>query len=293
MPDELAPPQAQEGTAAPAEVVPPTTEQVTSGAQPQTGTSATPDSEALRLKKSQETRERIEELNARSKAAQEYGEYWRQRFEESVKQQQTQPPAPAQEQVEPEPDPDEFDDPKTYTKAYTAWYDRKAEKRIQAIAQQTQKEAETAAERKLAKSEEEKRLRALNDGFGLKQQEFAEKTPGYWDAIKNPALSFFNGDFLEAIKGDEIGPQLAYHIATTPSVVAKLAAQSVPQRLATLGRLAADLSRPPPPPKVTAAPEPPTPIGSGSGGQVEPDKLSTTDWMTYRTKQILAKRQAR
>lgn len=288
MPDDIALPQAQEGTASPAAVASPAPDQVTSGAAPQAVIADAPD--GARPNRAQE---RIEELNARAKAATEYGEYWKSRFEESVKQQQTQPPAPVQELIDPEPDPDEFDDPKTYTKAYTAWYDKKAEKRIQAIAQQTQKEAETAAERKLAKAEEERRLRTLNDGFGLKQQEFAEKTPDYWDAIRNPALTFFNGDFLEALKADEIGPRLAYHISKTPKLVAQLAGQSVPQRLATLGRIAADLSRPAPPPKVTAAPAPPTPIGGGQGGEVDPSKLSTDDWMKHRTQQILAKRQAR
>lgn len=287
MPDELASPQAQEGTASPAAVVSPTPDQVTSGAAPQAAIADAPDGA-----RSNRAQERIEELNARAKAATEYGEYWRQRFEERDRQPAVAAPV-AQEQPEPEPNADEFDDPKTYTKAYTAWHDRRTERRIQQIAEQAKKDADTAADKRLAKAEEERRLRALNDGFGLRQHEYAEKNPGYWDAIKNPALNFFNGDFLEAIKADEIGPQLAHHIATTPALVAKLASQSVPQRLATLGRIAADLSRPAPPPKVTAAPAPPTPIGGGQGGEVDPSKLSVDDWMKHRTQQILAKRQAR
>lgn len=287
MPDEIAPTQAQEVTASPAAVVSPTPDQVTSGAAPQAVIADAPD--GARPSRAQE---RIEELNARAKAATEYGEYWRQRFEERDRQPAVAAPV-AQEQPEPEPDADEFDDPKAYTKAYTAWHDRKTEKRIQQIAEQAKKDADSAADKRLAKANEETRLRAINDGFGLRQQEFAEKTPDYWDAIRNPALTFFNGDFLEAMKADEIGPQLAYHISKTPKLVAQLAGQSVPQRLATLGRIAADLSRPAPPPKVTAAPAPPTPIGGGAGGTVDPSRLSIDDWMKHRTQELLAKRQAR
>lgn len=288
MPDEIVATPTQEGTASPAAAASPAPDQVTSGAAPTAAIADAPD--GARPSRAQE---RIEELNARARAGTEYGEYWRQRFEESQRQQTTAAPAPAQEQIEPEPDPDTFDDPKAYTKAYTSWYDKKAEKRIQAVTEQAQKAAETAAERRQAKADEEKRLRALNDSFGLRQQEFADKTPDYHDTIRNPALTFFNGDFLDALKGSEIGPQIAYHISKDAKLVAKLAGKSIPQRLAELGRIEAELSRPVPPPKVTAAPAPPTPIGGGAGGEVDPRKLSIDDWMSHRTKEILAKRQAR
>lgn len=290
MSDELAIAPAQEGAAPPAADASPASDQVTSGATP-TGGAIADAPDGARPSRAQE---RIEELNAQKKAAVEYGEFWRQRFEEQQQRQPTQAaPAPAQDTPDPEPDPDEFDDPKAYTKAYTAWYDKKAEKRIQAVTTQAQKDAETAAEKRLAKAEEERRLRALNDGFGLRQQEFAGKTADYFETIRNPALTFFNGEVLEVIKSSELGPQIAYHIAKSPQLVAKLAGKSVPQRLAELGRIEAELSRPAPPPKVTAAPAPPTPIGGGAGGEVDPSKLSISDWMSHRTKQILARRQSR
>jgi hypothetical protein len=286
-PEVNALPQAQEGTAAPAEVVIP--EPVTPGAAPQAEI-ATPESEVARRKA--ETRERIEELNARAKAGTEYGEYWRQRFEESQRAAPVVTPV-VQDTPDPEPDADAYDDPKDFTKAYAAWSRKELDKGIKRAAVEAQTNAEAAAQRTFAKAKEEERLKALNDQFGLKQQQFAEKNPGYWDAVRNPALSFFNGDFLEAIKSDENGPQIAMHIANTPAVVAKLASQSVPQRLATLGRIAAELSRPALPPKVTAAPAPPSPIGGGSGGEVDPSKLSVDDWMAHRTKEIQAKRLTR
>jgi hypothetical protein len=282
---------AQEGAAPPAETASPAVDQVTSGATP-TGGAIADAPDGARPSRAQE---RIEELNARAKAATEYGEFYRQRFEE-LQRQQSQPvqaPAPVVEQTAPEPNADEFDDPKEYTKAYAAWVRTEAAKETKRAVQEAQVNAKTEAEKALARSREEERLRAINDGFGLRQQQFAEKNPDYWDAVRNPALTFFNGDFLEALKASELGPQIALHIAKDPKVVARLAGKSVPQRLAELGRIEAELSRPAPPPKVTAAPAPPTPIGGGVGGQVDPSKLSIDDWMKHRTQQILAKRQAR
>ena len=291
MSDETAIAQAQQGTAAPAEGTSPAPEQVISEAAPQAAV-ASPDSEAQRLKRAQETRERIEELNAGKKAAIEVAEYWRKKFEEG--QQQPAPAvAAAPETVDPEPNPDDFDDSKAYTKAWATWYDKRSEKRIQGIAAEAQKQAESAAERKLAKAAEEKRLHELNDGFALRQFNFEQQTPDYADVIRNPALTFFNGDFLEAIKGSEIGPQLAYQIGKDPKLIASFAGKSIPQRLAALGRLEADLSRPAPPPKITAAPAPPTPIGGGAGGDVDPSKMSINDWMNWRTKQIRERAKSR
>lgn len=288
MSNEIAAAPAQESTVTPAEVVPPTTEEVTSGAPPQEGTSAA----APNGEKPNRAQERIEELSARARAAQEFGEYWRQRFEE----QQSKPaPAPTvvAEQPDPEPNADDFIDPKDFSRAYAGWSRKQTDRAIQQAVQQAQTAAQTASEKAIAKAKEEERLRALNDGFGLKQQEYAAKNPDYWDVIQNPSLKFFNGDFLEAIKGSELGPQLAHHIAKSPQVVARLMGQTIPQRLASLGRLEAELSRPAPPPKVTTAPAPPTPVGSGAGGEIDPSKLSTTEWIEWRKREILAKRQAR
>lgn len=291
MSDENAIAPAQTGAAAPAETASPAVEQVTSGAAPQAAIADAPAGA-----RSNRTQERIEELSARERAATEYGQFYRQRFEELQRQQSQQPAqaaAPAVEQPAPEPNADDFDDPKAYTKAYATWMRAESAKETARAVEKAQATAKTEAEKAHAKAREEERLRTLNDGFGLRQQQFAEKNPEYWDAVRNPALSFFNGDFLDALKASELGPQIALHIAKDPKVVARLAGKSVPQRLAELGRIEAELSRPAPPPKVTAAPAPPTPIGGGAGGEIDPSRLSIDDWMKHRTQEILAKRQAR
>jgi hypothetical protein len=267
---------------------------VTTGAPPQEGTAASPDSEAERIAETKrQTRERIEELNAKAKAGIEYGEFWKKQFEDSQRNPQATVAAPQEPQPELEPQADQFDDVTAFTKAYGAWARKEAVREARLSATQIVQEARTQAEKAIQKEREETRLGTLDSGFNERSMVFAEKAPDFYTAIQNPALTFFNGDVLEAIKGNEKGPEIAYHIAKNPQLVARLASQSVPQRLSTLGRIEAELSRPPPPPKVTAAPAPPTPVGSGSGGEPDPSKMSTQDWIAHRTKQILAKRQAR
>lgn len=291
MSTEIAAP-AQEGTATPAVVTPPVTEEVTSGTTGATPREGAPSADAPAGERREGARERIEELAAQNKALREYGEFFRQRFEESQRQTPTAT-APAQEQPDPEPDADSFDDPKAYTKAYSEWSRKQIAKEVAKATETARTEGKTAAEKAFAKAREEERLRSLDDQFSIRSQQFAEKNPHYWTVIGNPALTFMNGEFLEAIKSSEKGPELALHIASDPKLVAQLASKSVPQRLTQLGRIEAELSRPPPPPKVTAAPAPPTPIGGGAGGEVDPSKLSTSDWIARRTAEIRAKRSGR
>lgn len=290
MPEPIVAPTPGE-TVAPAVTTDPVVQEVTSDAPPQAGTDASPDSEALRLKKSQETRERIEELNAQKRAALEYGEFWRKQFEDSQKAQPAAvAPSVVAPAVDPEPQLDDFEDSATYAKAYGTWARKEAVREAKQVAEHAVKESQSAAEKAVSKAREEERLRTLDGGFAKRAQEYAEKFPDFYTAISNPALTFFNGDFLDALKGNEKGPEIAHHISQSPKLVAQLASQSVPQRLATLGRLEAELSRPAPPPKVTTAPTPPSPVGGGSGGEPDPSKMSTTDWMSWRTKDIQAKR---
>jgi hypothetical protein len=289
MTDEIVQPVTPTGTATPAAAASPAADEVTSGAPSQAGTSAdAPNGERPRAQ------ERIEELAAQNKALREYGEFFRQRFEESQKQPASTVAAPAPEIPAPEPNADDFDDPKAYTKAYSTWMRNESAKEIQRAVKQATEEGKTAGEKAYARAQEETRLRALNDQFAVRNHQYAEKNPGYLDRITNPAMTFMNGEFLETLKSLEKGPDIADHIAKNPQLVARLVSKSVPQRLTELGRIEAELSRPAPPPKVTAAPAPPTPIGSGNaGGDVDPSKLSIDDWMSYRAKQLREKRQSR
>ncbi len=287
MSNEIAATPAQEGTATPAEVASPATEEVTSGAEPKTGAIAETPASA----RPSRAQERIEELSARARAAQEYGEYWKQRFEEH--QPKPTPTPQVTEQSEPEPNADDFLDPKDFTKAYASWSRKETEKTIRKAADEARVAAKAESEQTLSRAREAERLKTLDEGFAGRAQQYAEKNPDFWDAIRNPALKFFNGEFLEAAKASDLGPDVLHHIAKSPKLVAELAGKSVPQRLSMLGRLEAELSRPAPPPKVTAAPPPPAPIGGGQAGEPDPSKMSIDDWMAWRTKQLRDKRAAR
>lgn len=265
MTNELATPEAQSGTAPPAEGATP--EQGTSpppeGATP--GTSAAAPDGATPKPRGQE---RIEELSARAKAGIEYGEFWRQRFEESQKQ-QAKPP---ESQEDARPKRADFDDEEAWADALTAWSDRRADTR-----------AEAAAERRYAREREQERLRGMQSTFQSRAEAFTEAHPDFRHVISNPALTFMNGEFLTAIMEHDKGPDLAYRIGKDAKTVARLAGMSIPRRLAELGRIEAELSRPPPPPKVSTAPPPPTPIGGGGeGGGKDPSKMTAQEYLRWR-----------
>lgn len=275
---------AQGDAATPAAPAPETGETVTSGTEGAAPQEGTPSADTADGERPSRARERIEELNAKLKAAYQYGDFFRQQFEASQK------PAPAVtapvvEQPDPPPQEDDFDDPKAYAKAYSEW--SRKEGRREAIAETTRllKESQQAAERAAAKAREEERLKGLDSGWQARSIAFADAKPDFWSKVQNPALTFLNGDFLEAIKSHERGPEIVYAIANDPKLVAKLTSQSAQQRLMTIGRIEADLSRPSPLPKVTAAPAPPSPVGNGSGGEPDPRKMSTPDWIAWRNKQ--------
>jgi len=282
MPDEIvAPAQGEAATpAAPA----PVGNEVTSGSESATPQAGTPSAETPAGEKPNRAQERIEELVVQRNQAIAYGDFMRQQLD--ALKTAPKPPAetPTVEQPEPEPQEDAFDDPKAYAKAYGAWSRKDAIREARAEATRIAKESQSASEKAIAKAREDERLKALDGGWNERATAYAQTNPDFWSKARNPALNFMNGDFLEAVKGSELGPQLVHHISNDAKLVAKLASQSVPQRLATLGRLEAELSRPAPPPKVTAAPAPPTPVG-GSSASVDTEPKEVNDWMAWRNKQ--------
>lgn len=284
MPDDNTPASAQDVPATPAVPAPPG-EPVTSGTPAATPQESSPSAETPAGERPSRAQERIEELVLQRNQAIQYGDYMRQQLD-ALKTAPKPPaePAPAVEQPEPEPQEDAFDDPKAYTKAYGAWARKEAVREAKAAAIQTAREAATASEKAVAKAREDERLRGLDATWNSRVAEFSAKTPDFWDKARNPALTFMNGEFLEAVKGSELGPQLVHAISNDTKLVAKLASQSVPQRLASLGRLEAELARPAPLPKVTTAPTPPSPVGGTAAATTEAPK-DISDWMAWRNKQ--------
>lgn len=269
MPNEIATPEASNGAALPAEGQTP--EQGTPVTPPSTGTPA-----AAPSGDSQPGTGRNRELAIERDAALEYGEFWRKRFEES--QQRPAPVAPQPEE-DPRPKRADFDDDDAWADALSTWTENRATKK-----------AEAAADARFAKVREEDRLRTQQSTFATRAESFAKGHPDFQTTISNPALTFLNGEFLGVIMESEKGPELAYHIGKSPELVAKLTRMTVPQRLAALGRIEADLSRPPPAPKPSGAPPPPTPISSGaSGGGVDLEKLSAKEYLRVRLEQRAAK----
>lgn len=259
---------AQEGTAPPTEGATP--DPVTTEVHPQPDTAA----DASTGARPNRAEGRIKELVTERDAAVEYGEFWRKRFEES------HTPAPAAKPAEDaRPKRSDFDDDDAWADALTGWTERRATTK-----------AEEAAVARLERDREATRLQGVRATWHTRAQQFEQAHNDFRVAISNPALTFFDGEFLNSLMENEKGPELAYHIAKSPELVAKLVRQSPSQRLTTLGRIEAEVSRPPPAPKPSNAPPPLTPIASGaSGGGVDMEKLSAKEYLRVRLEQRAAK----
>ncbi|TQV80324.1 hypothetical protein [Denitrobaculum tricleocarpae] len=97
----------------------------------------------------------------------------------------------------------------------------------------------------------------------------------------------------DAMVESEFGPDVQYYLGSNPEESAKIAALSPVAQIRAIGRLetkfaqaeakAESVKDDPPPRKTTSAPEPIKPIGGKkASGNINPDKLSTEQWMEQR-----------
>lgn len=131
--------------------------------------------------------------------------------------------------------------------------------------------------------------------------------------LANPALQW-TPTILSALEtaGAE-SPALGYHLAHNPDKLAKIAKQTPDQQKLALGRILGELAtakptasaptpnptppntpvvppKTPQPAKTTNAPPPPTPVGGSAQPDIDPMKLSGTEWAKWRRQQLADKR---
>lgn len=147
-------------------------------------------------------------------------------------------------------------------------------------------EARTLIEQERAQQAENARTMT----FKQRESEFKATTPDYEARVFDPSLPI-SKTMAEVIAESELGPQVAYYLASNREVAARIA--QLPERAAAreLGRIEARLETPKPTPQpvVSKAPPPPPKI-EGAEPEVDddPDKLTDENWMKWREKQLRA-----
>jgi hypothetical protein len=201
--------------------------------------------------------ERIDEITRQRHEAQREAAYWK-----GIAEAAQPKAAPAEAE---EPKPEAFEDYGAYVRAL-AKFEAKA----------------------LVKAEfEQQRTQQAQDAQATTWQQRAEaakaELPDFEQVMAASAAPMTHA-MAEAIKGSDIGPKVAYHLAQNPDIATRLSRLEPMAAAREIGRLEASLSvkAEPTPKRITSAPTPPTPIGSGRSTTGEPGSMSQADYMEWR-----------
>lgn len=258
--------------------------------------------------------ERIEELAQTNKYLREHNEFLREHI---AKMSPTAPapaaPAEPAAPAAPEPMPtlESFNfDQAAYAKAMDAWIENRVSTGVKAGVAQ---ELSTRESQQTAQTQEQVIVAAA--------AKFREGHPDFDVVVGNPRLPW-TPTVMDALREAGDGsPALGYHLASNPDKLARIAKMPPKQQLMELGRIQATLTAatappppPPPPPKggtppapkpgtppaaapkrpaTTNAPPPPTPVSGSASPEVDPMKMSGTEWAKWRRQQVAERQKTR
>lgn len=208
----------------------------------------------------------LEALQAERRKRQEY-----QQFVEQIRQSESQPAPPAQPQFGPEgPRLEQFENYDDYQRALIR-HEASAIASQQAQ-QYARQQAVQTFEQRLSKVEGRPK-----DFRKVIEEVFTDQSLPISQAM------------AQAILTDEAGPDMAYYLKSNQRELQKLASMAPLQQAVEMGKLAAKLQQQPP--KPTNAPPAVNPVrGSKGAAHIDPDKMSTSEWIAWRNKQTSARR---
>jgi hypothetical protein len=201
--------------------------------------------------------ERIDELTRKRRDAERDAEYWRTKALEKEAPKEPAPAAPATG----EPKLENFDSHEEWMKSWSRW-DRKQEEvqRTQTTREQALDKAYREYERRAEKA------RASHDDFD--------------DAVGS---TLYTDTMKIALWKTELGPEMAYHIATHPQDAERMRSLSPDEQLIEIGRLETKLLIAKQTKKAPDAPAPIKPLGMGGGGQdKDPSKMTDDEWFAWK-----------
>lgn len=158
--------------------------------------------------------------------------------------------------------------------------------------------AEALAERKaqelLARREAEQQQRAYLEAYHDREEVARDKYDDFEQVAYNPNLPVTEA-MARAIQASEIGPDVLYHLGSTPSEAARISRLDPILQAREIGKIEARLSADPPVKKTSNAPAPIAPVTARSQGTPRYDTtdprstktMSTSEWIeAERLRQI-------
>jgi hypothetical protein len=236
---------------------------------PETGETATPDAgeQPERPRKGGRLQERISELTAARRMAEQEAAYWR---EQAEKAKQSAPQVAA---------PTLTGDPETDGRALADW-----QTRIQAAAVEAAK-AEVFAALGAGRVEQNtaQQQQAIESEWQERAAEAKSRHTDFEAVALRPDLPV-SADMAEFIKTADAGPELLYHLGKNPAEAARIYALPKAQAFREMARLELGLSAPTPRP-VSKAPPPPSPVDTGNVlPEKDPAKMSMDEYVRWRTR---------
>lgn len=233
-----------------------------------------PEGEEAKPKKVGGVAKRISELTANWREEQRT----RQRLESMLERELANRQQPKQAiepvTVDSEPKLEQF---KTYEEYVAAVADHRAEQKVAALL------ARQEEERRNAEVERQREERARS--FRERAAAFAATTPDFNEVAFADHVPVTE-DMADALNHSDKGPEILYYLGQNVSEAAQIARLPPVQAALEIGRLEAKLSLPQPR-TVTKAPPPIAPLSGGQGSlAVDPDKMSSSEWLKWRNDQL-------
>lgn len=232
------------------------------------------DEEKEEPKRKSRAQERINELTRKNYEAQRQAEAAQRQaaeLQEYIRQQQQQP-----QQAEMPKMSDYDHDEGLYQQAVQAWNQQQWD------THQKQQQAAMQAQAQQARAmQEHQKLQA-------KIAEGTAKYPDFAAKINDPSLPNLgevNPAAFQAVMGSPVGVDVAYYLAEHPSEVYSLASMDPVSAVREIVRLEQMVTAKAPP-ATHVAPKPPTRVKGNSEAVKDPSKMSTTEWMEWRNRQL-------
>jgi hypothetical protein len=234
----------------------------------------------------EDMQKRVNKVTANWRQTEREKEYWR---EQAMRQ------APAQQ-----PEPVKAAEPAKFPAL--ADYDYDEAKHTQAVLEFTRAEARREAEAVLKAERDRQNAERRQQTWKQKADEFAKSTPDFNELVSDPTLPI-TAEMAQAVQDSEIGPELAYHLASNRDVAEQVSRMSGTALALALGRIEGRLiaqkelaARPAAAPQVTKAPPPPpkidavNPSASVRTTDASGDTLSIEAWVELERKRLAKKR---
>lgn len=197
-------------------------------------------------------------------------------LERRVQQFEQQQRQPTQQKAEGEPRLEQFENIEDYVSAKAAYI---ADQRIQHTLSTRDREA--------AEKQAQAAQKQTADNWNKRVQLATADMPDFADVVMSSDVRFNEPAVLQAIQESDIGPKIAYYLASNPDEADEVAQLRGSAAVRAIGRIEAklELSKA----SITKAPPPIEPTGTKATAVKSPDAMSDSEFAAWRKRHIAAR----